>query len=45
MANIFREELEASEELAGYQLRDAELDEVAHYFEYNADLYAEAHLG
>lgn len=37
--------LEKLETYAGYQLRDAELDSVAHYFEYNADRYAEAYLG
>ena len=44
--NVFdRTALLLTEEFSGYQLRDAELEVVAHYFEYNADLYAQAYLG
>lgn len=40
-----RQALKDDELLAGYHLREAELEDVAHYFEYNADRYAEAYLG
>lgn len=32
-------------DFVGYQLRDAELDEVIHYFVYNADVHASIFLG
>ena len=37
-------ELQDDEILAGIILRDAELEDVAHYFVYNADRYAEVYL-
>jgi len=37
-------ELALDEMDAGFTLRDAELEDVAHYFVYNADRYAEVYL-
>lgn len=39
-----RLELALQEEFDGWTLRDADLEDVAHYFVYNADHYAEAYL-
>ncbi len=40
-----RAALQIDEDYAGQVLREASLDEVEHYFVYNADHYAAAYLG